>query len=608
MSGSLFKRIPYRSAKWVIVLSSLVTVFIWHGFAILKDSRIEKVASELASAKEFFKEPGPNHSGTKLFYAQTSENGVTAYLVDTATGEKKFLYEHEQSHLDGVGLLGWSPDDKLFAYAVRAPEGKIIICDGDSGDPVGSVSESKILQQGVWLSAEAFVYVNTDQGMGAVRKSGNEWKKGRLFTRKAGDVQKSSATLTTAGQTSGKTAGTRRARSAHNPIPIEDQIEHLTAISDTAVAWQQGGGIWNCEIGADTPSKIWDSTTNTLLDFYFSRQREIFLLHCKDDDSEFVASFYPASIWHNERLTNFDRLSQSRASTLTNFAFVNDGKGYVFLVRSPASDLISIRPDGSSEPLSLSWDSVDYLVANEGHLFVLGSSTNGPSGIWDYDIKLRSLNSIVSGLDRPFQYARITSPTDNIATNFSGGKVSFRLWPAANFVPGRKYPLVISVSGRKWRAQEASIPNAGSFLASVETDWSKDFQGDIAAVVRASAQNPNIDPNHLYIVGVSAGAAAAAYVVMGQPKLWRGAILLSPVYFPPPSRIKGVEFLLDSGDNDAYLKEKGGVKKLMDFQEAAARFGVPVSLSIHSHASHVYRSGVAEKERIRQMMEFLERS
>jgi hypothetical protein len=227
----LFTRIGGDRLFWVILIASPLVVLAGHGIIAMKQARIQEIAAELASSKQFFGGPGPNHSGTKMFFAQTSDTGITAYLVDTATGQKKFLFEHEQSHLQGVGLMGWSPDDKLFAYSIRSPSGKIVICDGNTGEPLDTVSESKIILESVWLSNQALVYVNSDQNWSVVRAANKEWSRSRLFTANIAE------------KTPVPSTASKRKRLVRRTSPA-DLVKNLAAISPSTVAWQFGDAMW----------------------------------------------------------------------------------------------------------------------------------------------------------------------------------------------------------------------------------------------------------------------------------------------------------------------------------------------------------------------------
>ncbi len=585
-----------KSANVAVAMGSLLFVVAWHLIATRDKPRLEKVAAELVSTIEFFGTPVPNHTGAKLFYAQTSANGVTGYIVDSASGKKTFLFEHEQSHLQGVGLLGWSPDDKLFAYSVRSPKGIISICDANSAGTLATVGESKIILGGVWLSDESFVYVNNNQDLSLIQKSGGDWHKSNLFTKKpaAGPNKPDVATNV-------KPATVRKTPVRSNPAEL---VQCLTAISEKSVAWQQGGAIWKYDLGSDAPVKIWESTTNTLVNFCFSDERNVLKLHCKNADGEFLFDLYPAFIWRDERITGFEQIKPPSGAIISSLTFIRNGFGYAYLAKSQTFDAIVIKPGSNSVPIQLTWEAgVDSFPANDNHVYITGSPTNGPLDIWDYDVKAGALGCAVSGLELPFQHAGIVAATHEATTNADGESVVYHLSPPVHFVAGKKYPLVISFNGVRWRPQEAAVPNAGCFLASL--NGIPNNVEDVVAVYQASIQHPGIAASRVYVMGVSAGANLAGILLQDRPDLWRGAILLSPVSFPDPSQLKVSRILIDSGGNDTYLKESGGVSKLTQFQDAAALAGIPVTLSINQLASHVYRSNIAEEERVRQTLKFL---
>jgi hypothetical protein len=246
---------------------------------------------------------------------------------------------------------------------------------------------------------------------------------------------------------------------------------------------------------------------------------------------------------------------------------------------------------------------VDSLAANDNHVYVTGSPTKGPLDIWDYDVKAKSLTSAVSGMEKPFIYAGAVPAVFKTAVNASGQPVIYYLSQPVNYVAGKKYPLVIAFNGVRWRPQEAAVPNAGCFMASLNAPPPN--REDVVAVYQAAIQNPGVDAHRVYVLGSSASAGYAANLLVDQPDLWRGAVLLSLLNFPDTSQLNVRRILMDSGMGDEYLKQEGGVPLLTDFQEAAAMSGIPVTLSINKNAGHIYRSKIAEEERVKQTIEFL---
>ena len=135
-----------------------------------------------------------------------------------------------------------------------------------------------------------------------------------------------------------------------------------------------------------------------------------------------------------------------------------------------------------------------------------------------------------------------------------------------------------------------AMVNCGAYFASVDRhqrDASK-WADDAFAVYEALAARPEIDTNRVSLYAVSAGTPAAYKLLQAHPKLWRGAILFSPTHFRIPSRIPGLRVFIDNGDADPSFG-KQGMSVPMDFQDNAAKAGIPVTLLIHHGLGHIFR-------------------
>lgn len=583
MSG-LFERISARQLHLAIVIGSLLLVITWHLVATREKPRLDKIAAELVATKEFDGTPRPNHAGTKLLYVETIAHGTAAYLVDLAGGQTKPL-----NNATSVPFLGWSPDDSLFAYLQGAPDNKIAISDGTSAKTLATLPESKKVSEGVWLSNEALIYVNSSQELTLIRKLDNDWHKSKLFAAKP------------AGETN---PPVRAVATARAPATRVETVQCLTAISEKSVAWQQGKTIWLYELGADAPAKVWEATTNTLLNFTFAGDRQALRLHARNARSEFLFDLYPAFVWREDRLANFELIKPVIGPQVLNLAFIQNGLGYAYLAHGQTNDGIVIQSGSNSAPVQLTWDAgVDSFAVNDNHVYIVGSPTNGPLNIWDYEVKSGALSCAVAGVERPFQYAKTVAPTHQTTTTAAGKHVLYFLWPPADLVAGKKYPLVIMFNGLRWRPQEGSVPAAESFLVS-SSGMPSDME-DVIAIYQAVIQNPAVDTRRVYLLGSSSSATIAGRLLEARPDLWHGAVLLSPLYFPNVSQLKVSRILIDSGMGDEYLKQQGGTNLLIKFQNAAALAGIPVTLSLNSSAGHIYRSKTALGHRVQQTLEFV---
>jgi hypothetical protein len=65
----------------------------------------------------------PNKACDKLLFCQSTEQGVGVFLLNIASGQKRLIYEQPRKFYDPVKfkILGWVPDDSLFAYQKYDP-------------------------------------------------------------------------------------------------------------------------------------------------------------------------------------------------------------------------------------------------------------------------------------------------------------------------------------------------------------------------------------------------------------------------------------------------------------------------------------------------------
>ena len=572
-----------RSLPWLLALLVPLAVLGRYSTLVLSRSseHLNAMAEELGGVREFFAKPVPKHGSDVLFFSETADDGIAAYIRDGSNGGKTLLYTQKQGKLSGLGLGGWSPDDGLFAYSRRSPDSEIVISDGKStNDAVATVQASQIIGELTWLSPQSLVCLDVKNDFHLIKNSDGKWTSSPLFKKRSQPA---------------KQAGTPASR-----VPAA-AMKGLLATSGNSVAWQQGGDIWSYQLGAEAPERIWESTNFSLLEFSFSEGQNRLLLHGRDRRGEFIADGDPAS----GSIGTPDRIQKSGVSFATNLVCINGGLGYAYVVHGTGSDTVVIKPTRDAAPIQLPWRSVAFLTANDTAVYVTGEEINEPPAIWRYNVSDQTLNSEVSSMDRPFRYAKNVTALHGVVTNAQGVTVDYYLCPPVNFSPARKYGLLFAFSANQWRPNQEAVPNAGAYFAYLQQTTSRNQVADTLAVMDTLVQNPNVDTNRLYISGNSAAASTAVQLLVLRPDLWRGAVLWSALSFPDVYRIRASRILMDSGSDDAYLAKEGGVKKLTEFQDAAARAGVSVTLAVHAGAPHIYRSTTLETERIKEMLDYL---
>jgi predicted esterase len=552
-----------------------------------KRSNLEAIANEAGSIRKFIGIPVPNNAGTRVLFEQTIEAGVGMFFCRIPGGHRQLLYEQPEkgSHVHDIRFLGWSPDDKYFAYCRRTDKREIVICDGDSGQAVTTIPVSQTIYSGLWLSPQNLVYLDRHQVLREIRQRQGQWSRPNHFKSFKSVPEKDPNDQDNEGE------------------PGQMSLQGLAAAGD-AVVWQQGGTIWSCKYDSDAPEKIWESKTNMLLEFCYSSKDQKYLLHCKDQNGEFLASYISGKGQLPARFSELTRISTLPA---TNVICINGINGFVYLTKADTGrKAFFIKQDNSSEPFIQSWASIKSFSANESQLYVIGARpfTNGLVGIWQYDTISHSFNCVVSNQDSSFKYAKYDTTPPITLTNAMGDKISYTLRPPVDFSPSKKYLVVI---GEGWAGYQMAVNDGGAYFASLSReDRSADqYSEDIMAVYKDVAKNPNIDTNNVYLLGISAGASTVSRLLEEKPDLWRGAILFSPMVFPDLSRCRVSRILVDYGTADKNLKILGSLKPLSQFQDAALQAGIRITVATHNDAGHVFKSVNAERERVRELVKFL---
>jgi hypothetical protein len=375
-------------------------------------------------------------------------------------------------------------------------------------------------------------------------------------------------------------------------------------VAGDSVAWQQGSIIWSCSYNAEAPVKIWDATTNELIEFTYASKDQEYLLRCKDQNGEFLAGLIPGRGQFPARFSELNRISS--AFPVTNIIPVNGIDGFAFQTRNEAGQpAFFIKDNATAQPTIQPWSNIKASSANEKHLYVVGTRfmTNDIVGIWQYGLISHVLDCAVPNQELDLGISHYDRSAPISLTNASGDKISYGQKPPTAFSLAKKYPAVI---GEGWAGYQVAVNSGGAFFANVSRDDRTPAQWavDIMAVYDDVIKNPNVDTNNIYLLGISAGASTVNWLIEQKPTLWRGAILFSPLDFPDLSRTHASKILIDTGGTDNDLGDTGRIR-LVQFQDAALNAGVQVVVVSHTDAGHVYRSIRSERERVEGLVKFL---
>jgi hypothetical protein len=562
-----------RSNRLGIALCIAVplVVVLWHLIALAaRPPHLNQVVAELGSTMRFVADPIPNHACTRLIFIQTTEHGYGVFFSE-APGKRKLLFE-QPSGGAGYGnldesLMGWSPDDQLFAYGRHSSQWEVVICDGNTGAEVAL------------LSPELLALADSERVLQTLRHHHDQWVPPQPF---------------------------KFCANASNQLP-DDPIRGLAAYGADSVVWRQGGTLFACGPESDAPATLWESTAgNTLLEFSVSPPRKL-LVHCRDANAEYFARFYPTN-----RIEVVTRIEGNECRP-NHLSLVNNAEGYAYLNQPGAKpDTLVIKPDDSHPATEIQWqDQVRYFAAGKDAVYVVSSLNDQPPGIWRCDVASGATEGVVPNVEKPFRYVLNSHIAVEAITNGTGERLTCYLLSPAHLTGRTKHPLVIGILGYQemgftWSANHEAIANCGAFFASVDRhqrDYSK-WADDAFAAYEALIKRPDIDANKVYLYGDSAGTSTVYELLERNPKLWRGIILFSPTGFPDPARIPGLRIFIDNGGADPNFGPRG-MEVPMDFQDSAAKAGIPVTLIIHPGLGHIFRMPAGERERMREALIFL---
>jgi hypothetical protein len=571
---SLSNHFAYRRSAVRIAMGVFVFVVGWRLSIVAAQYFGGQKTKELCSILLFEQDLSPNSANTRLVYCQDTEQGVGIYFCNTAGGKPKLLCEQkEKGHSwKRFTMLGWSPDDSLFAVAfpdTTNDKEMILVFNGNTGEPAGKVGTDQNLEQMVWLSNDSFAYC-TKKDVGVVVGEGNgQWKHKRFFTG------------------------------------VGANLDNLTAVSADSVAWQDAGAIWLLDLTTGLPKTIWQATRNDLVEFTYSKPAGEFLLNCRDGAGQHLVRY-------NANETNI--IDAGRIGPWYDYVrkatWDGQGTAYAYLTNDLAGSAICIKSGDESSPILVPWHgAIRTCYLNGNHLFFSGCPDDQAPGIWDYDLKSQAFRLIVSSTSGPPKSSLGFSFTTLLLTNSLGEERYYQLWSPTHVLPNQKRPVLLVQEPNAWFPSFQMIAaQCGWYAAVVDRPFSHTWDGtylrtwteDVMTLYEVMARNPNVDTNRVYLLASSASTVYLSQLMNDRPTLAKGAILFSPTALPSPSIRHEKHLLITDGKLDG-----DSTKRLSEFQDRAAENGDDIILFLQNNSDHMPASGVTEHNRIRQFARFL---
>jgi len=313
-----------------------------------KRAHLRTMVDEIGSILVFGDRLRPNNAGTQLVFMQYRPNdswGV--YLQAVSNGRRTLLYELPiRANLnfdlyEDIKTLGWSPDDKYFAYC-RNRRKVVVICDGDSGNTLAEFRMDNSVTAGVWLSSQTLLGSDGIQ-VYEFQQSGKRWMGPQIFL---------------------SAASTRK-----TGVPKVHPIELLEAFSTNTVLWRQHGTVWSGSKGVESPVKIWQAPDNAEMEFSYSQKAQKFLVHSRDKDGDFFADFYPRTPERDNILPNVVTTAAEKYHP-TQISLIAEGTGYAYLDRNDFSLGTLIGRDDSRQMISILVLALSFMACRFGLPYV----------------------------------------------------------------------------------------------------------------------------------------------------------------------------------------------------------------------------------------------
>ena len=243
-----------RAGAWILAAVIIVIAMHWVWGRPRLPSDIKTVVKELSSAKIIEKAPIANHAGTWVCVPHTTEKGIGVVFVNVKSQDEVVLQECASSDYQPsrLNLLGWSPDDTLFAYTW----GDVLhFCNGITGRELGSISLTNRIQSLSWLSSESCAYIDEISQLHLVQLNNGIWSESwRKPLASDNGPSRSPATLST------------------------NMSRSLVTLSTNIVAWQTDHHIWQVDVASGETTQLFAGGTNRITNISFSKSAGAFLV------------------------------------------------------------------------------------------------------------------------------------------------------------------------------------------------------------------------------------------------------------------------------------------------------------------------------------------
>jgi hypothetical protein len=366
-------------------------------------------------------------------------------------------------------------------------------------------------------------------------------------------------------------------------------------------------------LSSATPLVWFDPKLIGITAFNYSKATGEFLLNRTENNRDSLWRFVPET-------GKSGKLSQiAEADSIHDAQWVGEKDCAYLSLDAGHKNLVLTDASGAKKTSLLELGDVGWLKTMPGRrrLLIGGSLNNEPSpGIWQYDLDLEQLQSVIPYSDYPSTYAKDVDPLYGSVELPSGRKLNYLLYMPANFDLHKKYPLVIGCTpfwnirshrpgDRPWLP--GIVASCGAFVVSVDrpgwSDGIEQWGENVMGVYQCLIPDPCIDKNRVFLFAASAETQYMSELMSKSPGLWQGAILINPGQLPDLSispQFQQRPKIVISASSEEHEDEQ-----LKKYQMDALKSGVMVEYIIHPSEGHHLVGNAAWLERARAITRFI---
>lgn len=535
---------------------------------------VEQLASQFCSVASIQFTPAVNAAADRIAVIQSTESGVGVFVVDVRAGTTRKLREvtdgeyYEKAR--AARIWGWSPDDSVlaFTWADEPNRYRLLLYDGAGHEQLAALEAPDGIRALTWLNSNLCVYVDWQTNLVRVEAGPNGWAQTKVCALPSGPGR-----------------------------VWLDTVNPTTA----AFAWLPGKEVWCVNVRDGSVWRLYSAPGRFDIEaarYSMSRQALLVAETVRRSGTSVVAivSFTPSG------MTRWDACIKP---TVRDVAWLNNSRGFAYLVREGGLTYVGIRPDVHTPEVRHFHNGVASIFSNPGAsaLYVVGSLSNEPPRVWACSGDCLDPAPAYT----PWDEAQGLPPSQPVFTGWakrSGHSYRFEVVPPANFSPRRKYPLVIGLGSYTW----SPVPHAaycqvlarcGAYVALTQFTFGDDVHRRamehvdvVNAVYEHMIASPNVDRDRVYIFAFSGSTAAIAELVRRYPGRFRGVVLLHPSELPEPTADLCRRVVLTAGEDESWLR-----RRIPIYRENLMKLGIPSEACLHGYGGHIARAQGTMRER-----------